>query len=49
MLHYFEQISAMGTRTQAMVSSYPYPPQFLDWMREVFVNPDPFIDAAITQ
>jgi len=26
-----------------MVSSYPYPPQFLDWMRQVFKNPKPFI------
>lgn len=31
----------------AMISSYPYPPQFLDWMRQVWANPDPFITACI--
>jgi len=35
---------------RAMISSWPYPPEFLSWMREVFVNPEPFfkqcIDAA---
>jgi hypothetical protein len=30
-----------------MVSSYPYPPQFLSWMREVFGNPQPFINACV--
>jgi len=38
-----------GIETWPMVSSYPYPPQFLDWMREVFVNPQPFIDACISE
>jgi len=38
-----------GLETYAMVSSYPYPPQFLDWMRQLFKNPEPFIKDAITQ
>uniref|UniRef100_A0A6U4PCG1 GH18 domain-containing protein n=1 Tax=Neobodo designis TaxID=312471 RepID=A0A6U4PCG1_NEODS len=37
-----------GFTTVAMVSSYPYPPQFLDWMRQVFANPAPFMDALAT-
>lgn len=37
-----------GIPTFAMVSSYPYPPDFLLWMRQVFANPAPFIDACIT-
>jgi len=32
-----------------MVSSYPYPPQFLDWMRELFKNPQPFINSALRE
>ena len=32
-----------------MVSSYPYPPQFIVWMREVFKNPQPFIDSCISE
>ena len=42
-------INAMGLPTIAMVSSYPYPPDFLYWMREVFANPAPFIAACIGQ
>ena len=30
-----------------MISSYPYPPQFIVWMLEVFNNPQPFIDSCI--
>lgn len=30
-----------------MISSFPYPPQFLDWMRQVFNNPEPFINQCI--
>lgn len=28
-------LTAMGLETHAMISSFPYPPQFLDWMRYV--------------
>lgn len=31
----------------AMISSYPYPPDFLYWMRDVFTNPQPFIDSCL--
>ena len=31
----------------AMISSFPYPPQFLDYMRSVFVSPEPFIQACV--
>jgi hypothetical protein len=24
-----------------------YPPQFLDWMRQVFANPEPFFEACV--
>ena len=41
-------IAAAGVpQRYAMISSYPYPPQFLTWMREVFANPAPFIAACI--
>jgi len=42
-----EKIQSFGLQTFPMVSSYPYPPQFLTWMRQVFQNPDPFINAMI--
>ncbi|RYG44081.1 hypothetical protein EON67_12165 [archaeon] len=29
------KLRGMGVATYAMVSSYPYPPQFLTWMRQV--------------
>ena len=31
----------------ALVSSYPYPPEFISWMRDVFKSPQPFIDACL--
>ena len=40
-------INAMGIETFAMVSSYPYPPEFIDYMRQVFEKPQPFIDSCI--
>lgn len=30
-----------------MISSYPYPPEFLDWMKQLFKNPKPFINEVI--
>lgn len=32
-----------------MLSSYPHPPGFLDYMRTLFTNPSPFIDAAVQE
>ena len=40
-------VRAAGALALAMVSSYPYPPAFLAWMREVFAAPQPFIDAVV--
>eukprot|EP01119_Soliformovum_irregulare_P021167 TRINITY_DN6997_c0_g1_i3.p1 TRINITY_DN6997_c0_g1~~TRINITY_DN6997_c0_g1_i3.p1 ORF type:complete len:220 (+),score=44.55 TRINITY_DN6997_c0_g1_i3:76-735(+) len=42
-------LKEMGLETLPMVSSYPYPPQFLSWMRELFKNPRPFMDKAIAE
>jgi hypothetical protein len=42
-------LSQWGLETYAMVSSYPYPPEFLQWMRQLFNNPEPFISAALQQ
>ena len=44
-----EALQAAGLQTFPMVSSFPYPPQFLDWMRQVFKDPQPFINAAVKQ
>lgn len=38
-----------GLRAVAMISSYPYPPQFIDYMRQVFDNPQPFIQQCILE
>lgn len=40
-------IISLGLESWPMISSYPYPPHFLDWMRELFANPTPFISACI--
>jgi hypothetical protein len=37
----------MGYQSLAMVSSYPYPPEFLTYMRTVFKNPQPFINDCV--
>jgi hypothetical protein len=42
-----KHISALGLKTFPMISSYPYPPQFLDWMRQLFAQPEAFIDNAV--
>jgi hypothetical protein len=39
----------LGFRTFGMISSFPYPPQFLDWMRELFARPEAFFQACIAQ
>lgn len=40
-------VARAGLLGLPMISSYPYPPQFLDWMREVFADPQPFIGKAV--
>jgi hypothetical protein len=39
-------LRAAGALPLAQISSYPYPPAFLTWMRQVFANPQPFIEAC---
>ncbi|KAH3759947.1 hypothetical protein Pelo_8259 [Pelomyxa schiedti] len=40
-------LASWGFETLPMFSSYPYPPEFLDWMRYLFANPDHFINEAV--
>jgi hypothetical protein len=40
-----DNYSHVVKRRIAMISSYPYPPQFLTWMRQLFTNPAGFISA----
>jgi hypothetical protein len=42
-------LAALFPRRIAMISSFPYPAQFLDWMRQLFSNPAPFLDAVMSQ
>lgn len=42
-------IKKLNLETFPMISSYPYPPEFLDWMRQVFKNPENFFNQAIDQ
>lgn len=41
------KIKEMGLESWPLLSSYPHPPEFIDWMREVFANPSPFIESCI--
>jgi spore germination protein YaaH len=42
-------IKSMDLEAWPLLSSYPHPPEFIDWMREVFADPDPFINACISE
>lgn len=42
-------VRALGLEAWAMVSSYPYPPQLLGWMRQLFASPQAFIAACVAQ
>jgi hypothetical protein len=42
-------INSMGLESWPLLSSFPHPPQFIDWMREVFRTPDPFIQSCIDE
>ena len=42
-------VRALGLEAWAMVSSFPYPPQILEWMRALFVAPDAFISACVAE
>jgi hypothetical protein len=45
--HIMPQLAAFDT--WPMISSYPYPPAFIDWMRQVFAAPAPFIAQCIAE
>jgi hypothetical protein len=40
-------LKKIGVDTWAMLSSFPHPPEFLDWMRYLFKNPQSFIAQCI--
>mmetsp|Transcript_25773 Transcript_25773/g.43000 ORF Transcript_25773/g.43000 Transcript_25773/m.43000 type:complete len:300 (-) Transcript_25773:169-1068(-) len=40
-------IVAMGLEAWPLLSSYPHPPEFIDWMRDVFRDPLPFFESCI--
>jgi hypothetical protein len=40
-------IQKLGLEAWPLLSSYPHPPQFINWMREVFRHPQPFIDQCV--
>jgi len=44
-----DALKALNLKTEAMISSYPYPKEFIVWMRQLFANPDPFFADCITQ
>lgn len=44
-----DRILAMNIETYPLLSSYPHYPEFIDWMRELFANPDPFINKCISE
>ena len=39
------QLASHGMPALPMISSYPYPPQLLDWMRQVWQEPKPFLSS----
>lgn len=43
------KLVVMGMEAWPLLSSFPHPPEFIDWMRYVFQNPDPFIDKCISE
>ena len=43
------QLLKLGFQTWPLLSSYPHPPEFINWMRQVFRNPQPFIDSCISE
>lgn len=43
------EIIAIGLEAWPLLSSYPHPPEFMDWMRTVFKYPKPFIESCISE
>jgi hypothetical protein len=42
-------INKIGLEAWPLLSSFPHPVEFIDWMREVFINPKPFIEQCISE
>ncbi len=42
-------INSIGLEAWPLLSSFPHPAEFIDWMRYVFVNPQPFIQTCISE
>lgn len=42
------RILEIGVESWPLLSSYPHYPEFIDWMRTVFADPDPFISSCIS-
>jgi hypothetical protein len=40
------EIIDLGLEAWPLLSSYPHYPEFMDWMRQVFENPDVFINQV---
>lgn len=43
------QILAAGLEAWPLLSSFPHPPEFIDWMRTVFKYPAPFIQSCVSE
>jgi hypothetical protein len=43
------KINEMKLEAWPLLSSYPHYPEFMEWMRTVFANPDPFIASCISE
>lgn len=43
------EIIATGLEAWPLLSSFPHPPEFIDWMRTVFKYPAPFIQSCISE
>lgn len=44
-----DNVSALGVESWPMLSSWPHPPEFMEWMREAFEHPDKFIAQCISE
>ena len=44
-----DTINAMGLEAWPLLSSYPHYPEFMEWMREVFADPYPFMMSCVNE
>ncbi|RYH05953.1 hypothetical protein EON65_43485 [archaeon] len=43
------RINGLNLEAWPLLSSFPHPPEFIDWMRQVFANPQPFINSCVLE